>query len=33
MICPPLIVTSEQLDELMSLLVDSLTAFAHDAGL
>ena len=33
MICPPLIVTSEQLDELMSLLTDSLTAFANDAGL
>ena len=33
MICPPLIVTSEQLDELMSLLSDSLTAFARAARL
>ena len=33
MICPPLIVTSEQLDELMALLTDSLAAFARAANL
>lgn len=33
MICPPLIVTSEQLDELLALLRSSLIAFARDAKL
>ncbi|MGB5353395.1 MAG: aspartate aminotransferase family protein, partial [Woeseia sp.] len=33
MVCPPLIITDEQIDEVMSLLVDSLDAFANAAGL
>ncbi|MDH5503222.1 MAG: aspartate aminotransferase family protein [Acidimicrobiia bacterium] len=33
MVCPPLIVTGEQLDEIMNLLVESLDAFADAAGL
>lgn len=33
MVCPPLIVTDDQLDEIMQLLVESLDAFAATAGL
>jgi adenosylmethionine-8-amino-7-oxononanoate aminotransferase len=33
MVCPPLIINDEQIDELMSLLVESLDAFANAAGL
>ncbi|MBK5267625.1 MAG: aminotransferase class III-fold pyridoxal phosphate-dependent enzyme, partial [Acidimicrobiia bacterium] len=33
MVCPPLIVTDDQLDEIMQLLVESLDAFASTSGL
>ncbi len=33
MVCPPLIVTDDQLDEIMQLLIESLDAFAATAGL
>lgn len=33
MVCPPLIVTESQIDELMDLLVDSLKAFAAEVSL
>jgi adenosylmethionine-8-amino-7-oxononanoate aminotransferase len=33
MVCPPLIVTDDQLDEIMQLLVESLDAFAFTTGL
>ncbi|HLQ84810.1 MAG TPA: aspartate aminotransferase family protein [Salinisphaeraceae bacterium] len=33
LVCPPLIITREQVDELMALLVDTLAAFAREAGL
>ena len=33
MVCPPLIVTESQIDEIMDLLRDSLDAFAAEAGL
>jgi 4-aminobutyrate aminotransferase-like enzyme len=33
MVCPPLIITDPQIDELKDLLTASLDAFAHAAGL
>jgi adenosylmethionine-8-amino-7-oxononanoate aminotransferase len=33
MVCPPLIVTDAELDEIVAILADSLDAFAEDAGL
>lgn len=33
MVCPPLIITDEQVDEIMALLFDSIDAFASKAGL
>ena len=33
LVCPPLIITAEQIDELMALLVASLERFAEEAGL
>ncbi|MAW87227.1 MAG: aspartate aminotransferase family protein [Phyllobacteriaceae bacterium] len=33
LVCPPLIITAEQIDELMALLVASLERFADEAGL
>jgi len=33
MVCPPMIVTAEQIDEIMALLNDSLSAFAVEASL
>ena len=33
MVCPPLIVTDEQIDEIMDILIDSITAFAAARGL
>ena len=33
MVCPPLIITDEQVDEIMTLLVESIDAFASKAGL
>lgn len=33
LVCPPLIVTRAQVDELMALLLDTLGAFAREAGL
>ena len=33
MVCPPLIVTDEQIDEIMEILVASIEAFAADKGL
>ena len=33
MVCPPLIVTDDQIDDIMEILVDSLDAFAADKGL
>lgn len=33
MVCPPLIVTDEQIDEIMTILVDSIEAFAADKRL
>jgi len=33
MVCPPLIVTDADLDEILRLLIDSLDAFAKSAGL
>jgi adenosylmethionine-8-amino-7-oxononanoate aminotransferase len=33
MVCPPLIITDAQIDELMKILIESLDAFAKDAGL
>jgi 4-aminobutyrate aminotransferase-like enzyme len=33
MVCPPLIVTDADLDEILRLLIDSLDAFAESAGL
>jgi adenosylmethionine-8-amino-7-oxononanoate aminotransferase len=33
MVCPPLIITDAQIDELMKILIESLDAFAQDAGL
>ena len=33
MVCPPLIVTDEQIDEIMAILVDSIDAFAGSRGL
>jgi adenosylmethionine-8-amino-7-oxononanoate aminotransferase len=33
LVCPPLIVTDEQIDEIMGVLVDSLDTFAKETGL
>ncbi len=33
MVCPPLIVTDRDLDDILAILIDSLDAFAGDAGL
>jgi adenosylmethionine-8-amino-7-oxononanoate aminotransferase len=33
MVCPPLIITDAQIDELMELLIASLDAFAESVGL
>jgi adenosylmethionine-8-amino-7-oxononanoate aminotransferase len=33
MVCPPLIVTDDQIDEIVDILGDALTAFAAEAGL
>ena len=33
MVCPPLIITDEQVDEIMTLLIESIDAFASKAGL
>lgn len=33
MVCPPLILTDEQVDEIVQLLADSLAAFAREARL
>lgn len=33
MVCPPLIVTDAELDDIVAILIDSLDAFAKDAGL
>lgn len=33
LVCPPLIVTREQIDEIVAILGDTLTAFAREAGL
>jgi len=33
MVCPPLIVTDDQIDDIMEILIDSLDAFAADKGL
>ena len=33
LVCPPLITTDEQIDEIMTILTDSLDVFANDTGL
>jgi len=33
LVCPPLIVTAEQVDEIMDILADTLCAFARESGL
>ena len=33
MVCPPLIVSDAELDEIIAILIDSLDAFANSAGL